>query len=240
MNEVAEYKLLDWDTRFFGFQTGLITGKNLSAKELDLILAEMKTAGFRLVYYPRLSLIENSVIIDRYKGLLADEKVTFVKTLPETVIPISDPQVISYTRPDISPELLELAWESGIYSRFHVDPNFKNNEYLHLYKTWIERSVSREIAKDILVYMDGPVVGGMITLGEKNGRGDIGLVAVSASSRGKGIGKKLMAAAEDAFYKMGYKQVQVVTQGINKPAMNLYEHSGYSLEERIYFYHFWL
>jgi dTDP-4-amino-4,6-dideoxy-D-galactose acyltransferase len=235
-----EYKKLDWDSSFFGILTGMITCNDRQEEVLAETLHSMKEQGFRLVYFPAAFRIENERILDQYNGILADEKVTFVKVFGENVLPEPDSHIISYEGPEVSIDLLTLAWESGIYSRFKVDPHFKNDEYKHLYKKWIERSVSREIAKDVLVYMDGSVIGGMITLGEKNNRGDIGLVAVAESSRGKGIGKKLMAGAENVFKKMGYTQVQVVTQGINTPAMKLYENSGYTIDERLFYYHFWL
>ncbi len=240
MTKKNEYRKLDWDSSFFGILTGMITCNDLQEGELAEMLDSMKEQGFRLVYYPAAFKIENERILDRYNGIMADEKVTFVKLLGENVLPEPDSHINSYAGPEVSTDLLTLAWESGIYSRFNVDPHFKNDEYKHLYKKWIERSVSREIAKDVLVFMDGTAIGGMITLGEKNNRGDIGLVAVAESARGKGIGKKLMFAAENVFKKMGYQQVQVVTQGINTPAMKLYENSGYTIDERLFYYHFWL
>jgi dTDP-4-amino-4,6-dideoxy-D-galactose acyltransferase len=235
-----EYKKLDWDSSFFGILTGMITCYDLPEDELSDTLNSMKEQGFRLVYYPAAFKIEKACILNRYNGIMADEKVTFVKAIGENELPEPDSHIISYTGPEVSSQLLALAWESGIYSRFKVDPHFKNDEYKHLYQSWIERSVSREIAKDVLVYMDGTTIGGMITLGEKNKRGDIGLVAVAESARGKGIGKKLMTGAENAFKRMGYQEVQVVTQGINTPAMKLYENSGYTIDERLFYYHFWL
>ena len=228
MTKEKEYKKLDWDSSFFGIPTGMITCHDLPEDELAVTLHLMKDQGFRLVYYPAAFMIEKESILEQYNGLMADEKVTFVKELGGNGLPEPDSHIISYAGPEVSSQLLTLAWESGIYSRFKVDPHFKNDEYKHLYKKWIERSVSREIAKDVLVYMDGSIIGGMITLGEKNNRGDIGLVAVAESSRGKGIGKKLMIAAEYVFKKMGY-QLELVedmhaenNSRIN-PEMHLYD-----------------
>jgi len=230
---------LDWDSSFFDIITGMITRQDLQLKELEDILDKMKDDGYRLVYYPSVKKIEESVC-NQYNGILADEKVTFAKSIATDTLGNSDTHIKPYDQNDVSPELLELAFQSGIYSRFNVDPNFKHNEYRQLYKIWIERSVNKQIAKEVLVYLERRIIGGMITLGEKNNRGDIGLVAVAASSRGKGIGKKLMVAAENYFQQNGYQQVQVITQGINTPAMNLYQSSGYSIEEKLFYYHFWL
>lgn len=239
MIQGSDFKTLEWDSSFLGYSTGMITRQDLSADEIGDILIKMKMDGYQLVYYPAAHNIETA-LIDRFNGMLADEKITFIKTIGKISLKETDAHIISYDQVGVSPSLLELAWESGIYSRFNIDPHFKNNEFRQLYKIWIERSVSREIAKDVLVYMDGTIIGGMITLGEKNNKGDIGLVAVAEYSRGKGIGKKLMTAAENAFQDMGYDEVQVVTQRINVPAMNLYQRCGYSINERLFYYHFWL
>ncbi len=239
MNQVADFKSLDWDSSFLGISTGMITRQNLTEIEIGNILEKMKMDGYHLVYYPAAYKIERT-LVNRFNGIMADEKITFTKTIGKITRQETDDHIISYAHKNVSPELLDLAWESGIYSRFNVDPHFKNNEFRQLYKTWIERSVNREIAKDVLIYKDGPSIGGMITLGEKNNKGDIGLVAVAESARGKGIGKKLMTAAENAFRDMGYNEVQVVTQGVNVPAMNLYQSCGYTIDERLFYYHFWL
>jgi dTDP-4-amino-4,6-dideoxy-D-galactose acyltransferase len=239
MNQVADFKTLEWDSSFLGISTGMITRQDLSEDEIDHLLVKMKTDGYNLVYFPSAHKMETD-LVDRFNGILADEKITFSKSIGKISLQETDAHIISYDHKHVSPALLELAWESGIYSRFNIDPHFKKNAFRELYKIWIERSVSREIAKDVLVYMDGSVIGGMITLGEKNNRGDIGLVAVAESSRGKGIGKKLMMAAENAFRDMGYDEVQVVTQGINKPAVSLYQSCGYTKDEHLFYYHFWL
>ena len=80
----------------------------------------------------------------------------------------------------------------------------------------------------------------MVTLGNKNGKGDIGLLAVGADYRGRNYGRILVQAAQKWFLTNGYQEGQVITQGDNYPAYHLYEKCGYSVEKVEYFYHFWL
>lgn len=234
------YKKLEWDSQTFGIPTAAINVPNLPEAALCALLREMKKEGFRLVYFPAQKPLSDTGILHSFDGILADEKLTFVKKLDAASESAADPHIHSYALPVVSEDLLQLALDSGLYSRFKVDPRFVHNEYQILYRIWIEKSVRKEIAQEILVYEDQDRILGMVTLGEKNGRGDIGLVAVSGLARGQGIGKKLMAAAEAYFRKKGYQEVQVVTQGINEAAVKLYTGSGFHLDKKLYYYHFWL
>jgi dTDP-4-amino-4,6-dideoxy-D-galactose acyltransferase len=81
---------------------------------------------------------------------------------------------------------------------------------------------------------------GMITCGNKKGRGDIGLLAVDASQRGQGLGAKLVRGAQRWFVQNGFGVGQVVTQGSNRAACELYARCGYRVESVEYFYHIWL
>ncbi len=80
---------------------------------------------------------------------------------------------------------------------------------------------------------------GMITLEESGGVARIGLVAVAAAFRGKGIGSALMHAAHRWMHERAAREAQVVTQLANLPACRLYERSGYRLLRVQHYYHFW-
>ena len=81
---------------------------------------------------------------------------------------------------------------------------------------------------------------GLLTLGEKNGRADIGLLAVDAAVRGQRIGQQLVAAAHVQALAWGYTTLQVVTQGDNFPACRFYEKCGFTPESVEHIYHLWL
>ena len=88
--------------------------------------------------------------------------------------------------------------------------------------------------------MDGEKIVGMVTVGMKNGRGDIGLVAVHESMRGKNVGVNLTRAAQKWAIGKGCRYAQVVTQGNNLAACKLYEKCGYRVESIVNFYHIWI
>ncbi|GAH69383.1 unnamed protein product, partial [marine sediment metagenome] len=81
---------------------------------------------------------------------------------------------------------------------------------------------------------------GMITVGNKNGKGMIGLIAVDSRVRGRGFGTVLIKAAKSWFISRGYQIGMVVTQRKNKAACNHFEKCGFYVREVENFYHFWL
>jgi len=235
-----QYQILDWDTDFFGMVVARITEPTLNEQELADILFELKAKNAALVYWPSNREFQKDAI-KRLGGNLVDKKTTFVMDFGSLNFEeiISTDIVEFYTESMSHKEIEDLAIQSGEYSRFAVDRNIPRDKFVALYSIWINRSLRKEIAEEVLVIREGERVVGMVTLGNKNGRGDIGLIAVDKDHRAKKYGEKLVRAAQHWFVKNGYEFGQVVTQGMNLPACNLYKKCGYSVENEEYFYHFW-
>jgi len=235
------YQILDWDTNFFGITVARINKKKLSKQELLNVLLKLKANNIRLVYYLSDHFVEKN-IIKEFNGNLADHKTTFsidFKLQDWSKDPL-DYVVEPYSQSSPIKDMEDLAVQSGKYSRFSVDKNIPREKFLTLYTTWINRSLRKEIAEEVLIIRESNQVVGLITLGNKNGRGDIGLIAVDKKYRGKKYGEKLVRAAQLWFVKNGYNFGQVITQESNVPACNLYKKCGYTLKKVEYFYHFWL
>ena len=145
-----------------------------------------------------------------------------------------------YPIADPDPQLLNLAYAVGMRSRFRADPRLTEAQVKAIYGEWMNNSTWHRIASDVIVVPDLQGWAGMVTLGEKNQRGDIGLLAVAEHARGKGVGKLLVKAAQSYFKAQGFSHSQVVTQQNNIPACQLYESGGYAIDTLEYFYHFWI
>lgn len=145
-----------------------------------------------------------------------------------------------YQDNQVSPELEQLALAAGGYSHFRMDPKFPRELFFKIYHEWIKNSVNKSVASDIIAIKDHDKVVAMTTLGAKNNRGDIGLLAVDANFRGKNFGTKIVVAAQMYFISQGFTLAQVVTQVDNTPARRLYEKCGFRPEKLENFYHFWL
>jgi len=186
--------------------------------------------------------LESSRISRVHGGFLADEKVTYARELGGMSEARAASAYTALPYPATTPDaaLTELALQSGKYSRFRQDPRFPRELCDKLYTCWITRSVSKEIALEVLVVKEHSDLLGLITLGTKGGRGDIGLMAVAEHARGKGIGRTLVTDADRFFEERGYTYIQVVTQRRNLAACHLYESCGYKIEKVENVFHFWL
>lgn len=237
------YALLDWDTDFFGYPVGNITASSLQPSELSALMKNAKANHVRVLYWMvEPNDVDSNTLALEAGGYLADKKVTYVCDL--STLPADKPQQLTmvheYTNENTSTELYDLAIQAGMYSRFKCDPKFDEKAFENMYKIWIDRSVKKEIADAVLVIEDNKVVVGLATVGTKNDRGDIGLVAVDTHYRGKGYGLALIQAAQYWFVDHGYTVSQVVTQGDNTGACGLYEKAGYSIESTKNVYHIWI
>lgn len=237
---MLQYQILDWDTDFFGMTVARITAPALNEQDLSDTIFELKAQGASLVYWSSIREV-NEDVIKIFGGELADKKTTFVTDLrslnPEDLDYTSI--VESYNQSMSFNEIKGLAIQSGEYSRFAVDRNIPKDKFAALYSIWINLSVKKMIAEEVLVIREEERAVGMVTLGQKNGLGDIGLIGVDRNYRGRGYGKKLVRAAQRWFVANGYEFGQVVTQGMNQPACNLYKTCGYSINKVEYLYHFW-
>jgi dTDP-4-amino-4,6-dideoxy-D-galactose acyltransferase len=134
--------------------------------------------------------------------------------------------------------VLHLAREAGRFSRFRVDPS--SERFSTIYDAWIINSVSGLMAKEVMVTPDAASLSGLVTVGVKDGRADIGLLAVREDSRGRGLGKGLVQASLDWAARRQFREAQVVTQRANVAACRLYESCGYTIERAEHVFHFWL
>jgi len=178
------YKLLSWDTKFFNIKTGRIIPASLQENQLVSILVEMRKEKFKLVYWA--SEQQNTYELQAYSSMLADKKTTFeinLQNINLDKLPL--PKAKPYCSSFPFSQLEKLAIQSGVYSRFALDTNFPHEKFTALYKTWIRKSVSGEMADEVLVIMQNNHIAGMVTLAIENGVGDIGLIAVDEKFRGR-------------------------------------------------------
>lgn len=240
---MVNFLLLDWDSNFFGFRVAKIIPSQLNGPALDGVLEQLRSNRITLAYWASDPNDDESQTAAKTAGLfLADKKVTYVRDISDLNISSvdRDETIEEYLGSSLNEDLVSLALQSGLYSRFRVDPKIPANKFEQLYWLWIEKSVNKTIAESVLIKKISGKIIGMVTAGVKNNRGDIGLIAVDESARGMKIGEKLVNAALHWSVARGHKTAQVVTQGVNKAACSLYEKCGYQAEKIENMYHIWL
>ena len=137
-----DYQYLSWDTDFFDKKIGRIIPTRLGHDRLSSILAEMRKEGYCIVYWP--SDIQCVFDTGLLGGDLVDRKTTFEIDLSKinlNTLPL--PQTKPYTNDMPISQLKNLALQSGKFSRFTVDKRFSYENFASLYKTWLQKSVTK-------------------------------------------------------------------------------------------------
>jgi len=238
------YDHLAWDTDTFGFNVARVTARGPGRQPLRDILRDLRSRNYRLVYIfadPGDGTTVREVLDN--KGFLAARNITYVAELgrlENSAGKRNGMRSSGFNGSMPTREMERLAVQSGQYSRFHQDPLFPRELFELLYRRWIDRAVRKEIAREVLVLQKEARVIGMVTLGEKNGRGDIGLLAVDTMFQRSHIASGLVQDAQHWFREQGFTTGQVVTQAANRPACRLYEKCGYRIETIEDIYHCWL
>jgi dTDP-4-amino-4,6-dideoxy-D-galactose acyltransferase len=243
---------LDWECDQFGFPVAQLGIPELNDLALAAMLRLAREQGVHLLVWPaRAGREVPTRLLNEFTGALVDRKATFTRSLQPTLAGEESPASIQfsvepYGARSASADLHRLAISAGVHSRFKVDRHFPNEHFEGMYRRWIERSVSGELADAVLVasgvedQMAGDKrVAGMITLSESQGVGSIGLIAVAAAFRGRGIAAALMHAAHQWMRARGASEAKIVTQSANLPACRLYERSGYRRSRLQHYFHFW-
>lgn len=235
-----QIKLLEWDSRLFGYNVAkvIITSQNLFS--LDKIKEELIVNDIRLCYFfvDPTDKVANKNLVGR-GATLVDQKAVFSKK----VKPSNDlfENIKAFDVVDLDADLLSLAYIAGENSRFKTDANFKNKEFEKLYHEWIRKSANGEISFCTLVYFnESNKKIGFLTLQEKDGVIEIGLIATLKEAQGKGVGTSLIKTAENIAYQKKCKIIKVTTQLHNKKACDFYKKNGFLLDSVTNIYHLWL
>jgi dTDP-4-amino-4,6-dideoxy-D-galactose acyltransferase len=236
------YTHLDWDSNFFGFPTARIDSDNMNPETLEEALDHLKLKTYKLIYlFTDPSDKEISESAKRLGGKLVDEKVTFGLKISEiNTNSQHDTNIVSYPIKEPTIELIQLAIESGKYSRFKIDNGFSEGIFEKLYTQWITNSTLRLNADEVFVYTTGNKIRGMITFIEKEKIGSIGLIAVAPDTQGMGIGRKLVNKVIHQCYLKDINNLEVVTQSANKGASDFYKKIGFKILSIKNIYHFWI
>ncbi|MDP6979288.1 MAG: GNAT family N-acetyltransferase [Myxococcota bacterium] len=234
----ASVQELPWDSAQFGIGVGTIDLDRAGAHEalandaarFDLIYARTRSDG---------ALDENAC--EQWNGALVDRRVTFARTVAggDIAAPSLPGEIRSLGVTDpLTDRALELAPQAATYSRFRTDPRFPDAWTDALYRVWMQNSLSRERADDVLAYVEGDELHGLYTVRVVGDDANLELFAVDEPMRGRGIGRALLAAGL-AWMRDHEIACATVTTQLENPACALYRACGYSEAEREAIYHLW-
>src|SRR5262249_28262266 len=129
------------------------------------------------------------------------------------------------------PALAALAAVAASHSRFHRDERLPQDACNRLYEIWLERSLRREIADEVLIARAGRLPVGFMTLRVSSAtHADIPLIAVDDSAQHRGVGWALGGAIHRAARRRGLRYLRNVVAADNSAVRTLIEHARYELE----------
>ncbi|MGL2964069.1 GNAT family N-acetyltransferase [Flavobacterium sp. RSB2_4_14] len=217
-----------WDSDFFNLKIGEVNFTDVK----DCI----NFADYDLLYI--VSDYDFDLKIDGFTNSFSEQKVKFNKKLGEVFQ--TNEHVFSHSKIKYNiQDIYQLAFESGIHSRFLLDRNFGTKKFEELYRLWIDNSISKTFAEDVLFYKRNEEIAGLLTYKITDDKATVGLIAVSKQYHGKGIGGDLLMYLETILYQKGITSLMIPTQFKNKKASNFYNKHGYSIFENTFIKHYW-
>ena len=131
-----------------------------------------------------------------------------------------------------------IAWDSFLYSRFHLDPMISNELANKIKAEWAENYFhGKRGDKMIVAVVNGEVVGFLLLL-YKNTREEefvfIDLIAVKEEFRSQRIAQSMMAFIA---YNYGPTKIRAGTQIVNTPSVRFYEKNGFRMVGASYTFH---
>jgi dTDP-4-amino-4,6-dideoxy-D-galactose acyltransferase len=233
-------KYLEWDSSFFGFPIARVLVDIKSSLINNKIDNWAKDNKVRCLYYLcDANNTECTEIAEDNGYRLRDLRTTLEwssKFAQKAFLPVtSSISIRSYEKHDL-PSLKELARTSYPFSRFFRDPHFPDSKCGKMYAIWLEKCIVNKSFKTFIATLDGELIG-YISIKNSTTKGEIILVAVKDEFHRQGIGSLLLEKAVSYFKVKGYKQISVVTQGINIKAQRLYtSHCFYPVNIELWFH----
>lgn len=213
---------LKWDSEFFEKKIGKL--ENTIYDSLHSLNGDI--SEYDLIYIfsdDKVDFLEEPI----------DIKVTYAKKTQKKIeyknVMVYDNAIHDYE------DLLSLAYSSGHDSRFLKDPFFGETAFKKLYKRWIDNSVN-DSNTSVFVYVEDNQLVGFVTCTQYAEHATIGLIAVSNTAQGKGIGGKLIDAVENQLENDTL--LYVSTQKTNRQACAFYERKGFTVNSVKYIYHY--
>ena len=237
---LVEPTFLEWDSQFFGRKIGMFSITPTSADTLALLLQTARQQRYDLLYaFADVSVNVPDQTLQAYNGQFVDHKIVYEQPLTNAALTTS-PSIRLFTNNDDRSRLYDLAYLSGEYSRFRIDPAIGEADFQRLYRQWIDNSISGDRAGVVPIWVTGGLITGFITVEKKGNTGAMGLMAADPQHRGQGIGTALLHYVKAYATESGLTRLELATQGRNTVACRLYEKNGFTVKSETNVYHFWL
>ena len=142
---------------------------------------------------------------------------------------------LSFTEKKFQKGVGQLAKNSFLYSRFHLDPLIDNKIADKIKQRWAENFFLNQRGDRMVVALDNNKPVGFLQLIINNNDLFIDLIGVSTEAQGKGVASSMILFARR---KIAHSVMKVGTQILNIPSVNLYQKLGFLLNSSKYIFHY--
>lgn len=233
-------EFLQWDSTFFNQRIARITAGCLGEQEIHRIFDWARSEKIDCVYYLVSGMEKDATYAAEEHGFhFVDLRVTFNKDLrkPEKDF-IPSWHIRRAVEEDLD-TLKAMARSAFPLSRFKVDHHFDAAKADQMYEVWIENDLHTK-GHDVWVIDADNQLAAFTSVGVVvDGKAQIGLVGTREAWRGKGLSLELQRFISEELRDKDILEVEVVTQGRNIPAQNLYQRAGYFVKSIDLWYHKW-
>lgn len=234
-------KFLEWDSIFFNKRIARITTTCLTSSVAKQICDWAINEKIECMYYLASGKEINATQSAEENGFhFIDLRVTFIKDLTRPEKLLAPKYHIRRAVIEDLEVLRPIVRGTFNLTRFRVDPNFDPVRADYMYEVWIENDLKTVGHNVWVVEMDEHIAAYCSVSSTEAGYARIGLVGSSPDYRGKGLSLSLQEYLSFEMRKEGFEFIEVVTQGRNIPAQNLYRRAGYSVRSIDLWYHKWL
>ena len=231
-------QILDWDSEFFGRRIARVVGKEMDSEKMESVQAFARSQNVDCVYFLVDDEDEASIrAAEAGDFRCVDVRVTRERTLEG--ISKELPAGVKVFRDEDLAALQAIARSSHSATRFYHDAHFSRQRCDSLYERWITNSCGGESDRVFVVRRNGEAVAYLTCEVDSSKVGQIGLVAVSESERGRRLGEDLVRSSLAWFAKRDRERVRVISQARNVAAAKLYEKLGFDTTATERWFHFW-
>lgn len=237
------YKFLEWDTNYFGVNSGRVTlNETIGSKEWEIVRKELQGNDFNVIDNVNNDSTNNFYISQLAGAFVTDINFQFTKEVNHNIKILNKYDISIQNKLPVNNEILEISENSYKHSRFFNDPYLNKNKAKDVYGHWVQSSFLSENKYFVISYIDSKVAGYVLfSLDNINTSAIIELISVKEGLENRYIGKEMMMNLEKYITSnhTNIKYIRVGTQSNNINAINFYVGNGFRVKEIRSVYHYW-